>query len=71
MIAKLERLVASRDYGINAIHHEEKVFIAGDSAVTVQGTFEEFMNAFHKLADNAGYKATWEILECFPEFDEE
>lgn len=71
LIAELKRLDASRDYGINAIHHEDKVFIAGDSAVTVQGTFEEFMEALHKLADNAGYHATWEALQDFPEFDEE
>ena len=71
LIAELERLDASSNYGINAIHHEEKVFIAGDSGATVQGTFEEFMEALHKLPDNAGYKATWEALQDFPEFDEE
>lgn len=71
LIEELKRLDASRDYGINAIHHEEKVFIAGDSGATVQGTFEEFMEALHKLADNAGYHATWEALQGFPEFDED
>jgi hypothetical protein len=71
LVGELERLDASRNYGLNAMHHAKEIFIAGDSGATVQGTFEKFMEALHKLADNAGYHATWEALQDFPEFTED